>query len=113
MLWHLVLSWLVSAAALWLVGHIIPGIYVAGFGTALVASLAIAVVNATFGVVLKILTLPLIILTLGLFVLVLNALLLKLTSLFVPGFGVRGFFSALIGSVALTVVTAVLRYMVF
>lgn len=113
MLWHLVLSWLVSALALWLVGHMIPGIYVAGFGTALVATLAIAVVNATIGLVLKILTLPLTILTLGLFLLILNAFLLKLASLFVPGFGVRGFLSALFGSVALTIVTAVLRYVVF
>lgn len=113
MLLHLLVSWLISALALWLVAHMIPGIYVAGFGTALVATAMIAVVNATIGVVLKLLALPLTILTLGLFLFVLNAILLKLASLLVPGFGIRGFLSALAGSVVLTVLTTILRFIVF
>lgn len=113
MLLHLLVSWLISALALWLVAQIIPGIYVAGFGTALIATIVIALVNGTIGLVLKVLTFPLTILTLGLFLLLLNALLLKLASLFVPGFGVRGFLSAVLGSVVLTVITAVLRHLVF
>ena len=113
MLLHLLVSWFISALALWLVAQIIPGIYVAGFGTALIATIVIALVNGTIGLVLKVLTFPLTILTLGLFLLLLNALLLKLASLFVPGFGVRGFLSAVLGSVVLTVITAVLRHLVF
>jgi putative membrane protein len=110
---HLLVSWLLAALALWLVARIIPGIHVAGFGTALIATAVIAVVNSTIGVVLKILTFPLTILTLGLFLLVLNAALLKLASLFVPGFAVRGFLSAFLGSIVLTILTAVLRHVVF
>jgi putative membrane protein len=113
MLARLLLSWFISALALWIVARLVPGIYVAGFGTALVATLVIAVVNATVGLVLAIITLPLTILTLGLFLFVLNAFLLKLASLVVPGFGVRGIVSALVGSVVLTVLTALLRYLVF
>jgi len=113
MLLQLLVSWFLSALALWLVARIIPGIYVAGFGTALIAAVVIALVNGTIGFVLKVLTFPLTILTLGLFLLVLNALLLKLSALFVPGFAVRGLFSAVLGSVVLTFLTALLRHVVF
>jgi len=47
-----------------------------------------------------------------LFLLVINAALLKLASLFTPGFKVRGFFSAVVGSLVLTVLTWILRRMI-
>jgi putative membrane protein len=110
---HLVVSWFVSALALWLVAQIIPGIRVRDFGAALVATIVIAIVNATIGPVLKFLTFPLTFLTLGLFLLVVNALLLKLASLVTPGFAVYGFWSAVAGSLVLTILTAILRHIVF
>lgn len=113
MLSHILVSWVVSALALWLVAQIIPGIQVRGFGAAMIATLVIAVVNATFGVVVKFLLFPITFLTLGLFLLVINALLLKLASLFTPGFAVRGFLSAVLGSVVLTILTTILRHLVF
>ena len=113
MLLHILLTWVVSALALWLASLMVPGIVVKNFGTALVAALVIAVVNATIGPLLKILTFPLTILTLGLFLLVVNAFLLKLSSLVVPGFAVRDFLSAVLGSIVLTVLTFILRHMVF
>lgn len=113
MLLHLIVSWFLSALALWLVAQIIPGIVVSGFGTALVATAIIALVNGTIGILLKILTFPLTLLTLGLFLLVVNAFLLKLASMLVPGFEVRGCLSAIVGSVVLTLLTTLLRYLVF
>jgi putative membrane protein len=113
MLIHILVSWFVSAFALWLVSQMISGIMLRDFGAALIATIVIAIVNATLGPVLKFLTFPLTILTLGLFLLVINAFLLKLASLFTPGFKVQGFFSALIGSLVLTILTALLRYIVF
>jgi len=110
---HLIVSWLVSALALWIVAQVIPGIYVRGFGSALVATAVLAIVNATVGPILKFVTFPLTILTLGLFLLVINALLLKLASMFTPGFKVHGFLSALAGSLVLTILSSVLRYVVF
>ncbi len=101
---HLLAAWLVGALALWLAAKLIPGIYVAGFRTAMIAALVIGIVNATLGLVLKIFTLPLTLVTLGLFLLILNAGLLKISSLFVPGFAVRGFFSAVLGSLVITIV---------
>ncbi len=110
---HLIVNWLLSALALWLVALIIPGITLRGFGAAMLATIAIAIVNATIGVLLKIVMFPLILVTLGLFTLVLNAVLLKLASLVVPGFAIRGFWAAFLGSIVLTIIGAVLRFMVF
>jgi putative membrane protein len=109
MLTHLVLNWLVSALALWLVARIIPGIEVRNFGSALVATIVIAVVNVTLGPVLKFFGFVFIILTLGLFLLIINAFLLKVASVFTPGFRVHGFLAAFLGSIVLTVLTHVLR----
>jgi putative membrane protein len=113
MLKQWILSWLVSALSLWIVAQIVPGIWIRGFGAALLATVVIALVNATIGVVLKIIALPLIFLTLGLFLLILNALLLKLASLLVPGFQVRGFLAAFLGSILITLLNEVLRYAAF
>ena len=110
---HIIISWLVSALALWIVAQIIPGIQVRGFGSALVACIVIALVNFFVGPVLHFLALPFTILTLGLFLLVVNGFLLKLSSLFTPGFAVHGFFSAVIGSLVLTILNSILRHIVF
>ena len=106
---HAILNWLLGALALWLVAHIVPGIEVRDFGSALIATLIIGVVNAVVGPVLKFFGLPFIILTLGLFLLIIDAALLKLASLFTPGFRVRGFVAALLGSIVLTILTYILR----
>ena len=110
---HMIVSWFISALALWIVAQLIPGIQLRGFGAALIATVVIAIVNAIVGPVLRFFGFPLIVLTLGLFLLVINALLLKLASLFTPGFRVHGFLSAVAGSLVLTIVTYVLRYVVF
>jgi putative membrane protein len=110
---RLVVSWFVSALALWLVAQIIPGIKVRDFGAALIATIVIAIVNAVAGPVFRFFAWPLIFLTLGLFLLVVNAVLLKLASLFTPGFSVHGFFAALAGSMVLTILNSILRYIVF
>jgi putative membrane protein len=113
MLLHIIVSWFLSALALWMVAQMVPGIELRGFGDALIATLVIAVVNATIGPVLRLFSFPLVLLTLGLFLLVVNAILLKLASFFTPGFKVRGFLSAVIGSVVLTILTWILRRLVF
>ena len=106
---NLIAIWFVSAFALWAVAQLVPGVEVKGLGPALLATVLIAIVNVTLGPVLKFLLFPVTILTLGLFSLVINATLLKLVSIFTPGFRIRGFLPALVGSVALTILTAVLR----
>jgi putative membrane protein len=110
---HIIVVWLVSALALWLVAQIVAGIEVRDFGAALIATIVIALVNAVFGPVLRFFAWPITILTLGLFRLVINALLLKLASLFTPGFKIRGFLNAILGALLLTVLEYLLRRLVF
>ncbi len=110
---HLLVNWLLSALALWIVAQIIPGIQLRSYSTALVATIVIAIVNVVIGWPLKILTIPLSILTLGLFLLILNAFLLKLASIFVPGFSIQGFLPAFLGSIVLTILSYILKHMVF
>ena len=110
---HLVESWLLSAAALWIVTKIVPGIRVRDFGTAMLAVVVIAIVNATIKPVVDFFAFPITFLTLGLFLLVINAALLKLSSMVTPGFEVHGFLSALLGSVLITILNSLLRHLVF
>ena len=108
---NLIAHWLLSALSLVIVAHLIPGFEVNGIAAALIASIVIGLVNATVGFVLKILTLPLTLLTFGLFLLVINALMLELAAILVPGFAVRGFFSAFFGAILLSLVSTLLRYL--
>src|ERR1039457_2494253 len=100
---HWIVNWLLGALALWLVAQIIPGIQVRSFGTAMLATVMIALVDITIGPILRFIAFPITFLTLGLFRLVLNALLLKLASMFTPGFRIDGFLNALLGSLVLTI----------
>ena len=108
---RLLLNWVLNAAAVWIVSHVVPGISVNGPMAALIAALAIGFINATVGLLLKILTFPLTILTLGLFWFVINATMLKLASVLVPGFEVHGFLAAFIGAIVLSLVSSMLHWL--
>jgi putative membrane protein len=105
----LLLHWVLSALGLLLVARLVPGFEISGFGAALVAVVAIALVNATIGLVLKILTFPLTIVTLGIFWLVINAAMLKLAAAFVPGFAIEGFLPAFLGGLVLSLLNIFVR----
>ncbi len=108
---RLLLKWIVSALAVWIVAQIVPGIRVSGPLAALIAALVIGFINATVGLVVKVITFPLTLLTLGLFWFVINALMLKLASIFVPGFEVHGFVAAFLGALLLSVVNSLLHWL--
>jgi putative membrane protein len=109
---RLLLNWLLSALALIIVAHVVPGFYLSGFGAALWAAVVIGLVNATVGLILKVLTFPLTILTLGIFWLIINALMLLLASWFVPGFHIRSFWAAFVGAIVLALVNMFFRWLV-
>jgi len=109
---RMIVNWLLSAIAVWLLPYIVPGIHVSGITAALVAALVIGFINATLGLLLKVVTFPLTVLTLGLFWLVINALMLEVAAALVHGFEVRGFLAAFFGAIALSLVNMVLRWLV-
>ena len=107
---RLLLNWLLSALALLIVSYFVPGFHVEGFKDALIAALVIGLINATLGLILKLVTLPLTIVTLGVFWWVVNALMLMLASrLLAPKFVVSGFLAAFIGAIVLSLVNVILR----
>lgn len=109
---RLLLQWLLSALALLITAKLVPGFIVAGIGAALIAAAIIGLLNATIGLVLKILTFPLSILTLGLFLLVINGLMILAASAVVPGFRVYGLIPAFWGAVVLALLGMLFRALV-
>jgi putative membrane protein len=101
---RLLLHWVLNAVALLLVSRFVEGFIVSSFVSALIAVVVIGLFNATLGLFLKIITLPLGILTFGIFFLVVNAVILWFSSKFVPGFAVTTFTAAFLGALALAVV---------
>ena len=106
---NILINWFLSALSLMIVAHVIRGFDVTSFTTALIAALVIGLVNATVGLLLKIITFPLTLLKLGVFWIVINALMLKLAAAFTPGFTIRGFVPAFFGAIVLSLVNLVLR----
>jgi len=109
---RLLVRWLLSAVALMIVTYIVPGFKVNGFIAALIAAAVIGLINATLGLVLKIVTFPLTILTLGLFLIVVNAIMLRIAAYFVRGFEVQGWWPALLGALLLSIVSSFLHWVV-
>ena len=105
----ILVQWVLYAVALLIVSKIVPGFHVFGLWPALIAALVIGLLNATVGLFLKIITIPLSILTLGLFLLVINGLMILLASSIVRGFNVRGFFPAFWGAVVLALLGMLIR----
>lgn len=100
--------WFVSAASIYIIARLLTGIQVSGFEATLIAAAVLGIVNMIIRPILVILTLPITIVSLGLFTFVINALTLKLTAFLVPGLTVNGLFSALLGSILISVVNMLL-----
>ena len=92
------------ALGLWLASELVPGLEVRGGWTLILSALLLGIVNAFVRPVAVILTLPLSMLTLGFFLLVINAGMLGLVALLLDGFSISGFWSALFGSIIISIV---------
>lgn len=106
---RLLLHWLLSAIALLITSQVVPGFHVSGLRAALVAALVIGLLNATIGLVLKILTFPISILTFGLFLLIINAIMILVASNIVTGFRVHGLGPAFWGAAILALLGLLFR----
>ncbi|MEM9444887.1 MAG: phage holin family protein [Verrucomicrobiota bacterium] len=98
-----IIRWAFLSLAVLISSLIIPGIdgTLAGI---LVAALMLGILNVFIKPILTFISLPFIILTLGIFILIINAFLLLLTSWIVPEFHVAGFWSAIGGSLLISLV---------
>ena len=106
---NILIGWLVSGMAVFVVHYLLPGVTTANFVTALVVAVVLGIVNATVKPLLFILTLPVTVMTLGLFALVVNAAAVLLVDTLVPGFKVDSLLWAIAFSVVLSLVNGFLN----
>ena len=100
---QLLLRWLVLALGVMLATKLIPGIRCDDGLTLFVVVVLLSFFNAILRPLLVLFTLPFIIVTMGLGVVVINALLFLLVGRLVDGFVVAGFWSAVGGSLVVSV----------
>ena len=105
----LAVRWVILAGAIMVASYLLDGVEITGFFPALGAAAMLGVLNAFLRPILIILTLPINVLSFGLFTFVINALLLKMVSGVIPGFDVHGFWTAVWGSLIITLVNWLLH----
>ena len=103
---------LVTAVAALIASYILPGVNINDSVTAIILAVVLALLNGFIKPILIILTIPITILTLGLFLLVINIVIIKWASNIVPGFSVRDWWSALLFSFLLSLVTALIENLI-
>jgi putative membrane protein len=99
----LVVRLLINMFGLWLAAAIVPGVYINGVGTFILAAILLGVVNALVRPIAIVATLPLTIVTLGLFLFVVNAMMFGLVAWLLADFAVSGFWAALFGSLVVSI----------
>lgn len=109
--------WLVSivlnAIAIIVVAQLFSGFHIAGFGTAILASFVLAILNVLVKPFLIILTLPITIFTLGLFLFVVNAITLWITQgLFGSSFQIDSFGLAIGAAIVISLINLILTRLI-
>jgi len=104
----LLIRWIILTVAIVAASYLLEGIHVRDFVSAFLAAAVLGVLNTLLRPILIIFTLPFNILTLGLFTFVINAVLLMMASGVISGFDVRGFWTAVFGSLIISIVNWIL-----
>ena len=104
------IHWLITAVALAIGAHLIPGIRVTSLTALLFSAMVLGLVNAFVRPVLVVLTFPITVLTLGLFYLIVNGAAFALAAALVPGFSVASFGSAIAGALVVSLVSSLLGW---
>ena len=102
---RVLLAWIINALSLLALPYLFSSIRIDSFYTAMIVAVLLGLVNAVIRPLLVLLTLPITILTLGLFILVINGLLFWFVASFVEGFTVPGFWPALFGAIAYSIIS--------
>ncbi len=103
-----ILSVLISSAAFYLGAKLLPGVTIKSFVQAIMVALAVAVLNLTLGLALKVLTLG--ILSLGIFKFVLSAILITVADYFLDGLKVQNFLWALALAATVAIIDSVFNW---
>ena len=102
----------VAMLGLYLASRIVPGVWIEGTGSFILAALLLGLVNALVRPIAFLMTLPLTIVTLGLFIFILNAAMFGLVAAFLDNFTVTGFWSAVFGAIVVSITSTVASWYV-
>ena len=106
----MLIRWAVLAFSMWIATLVVTGITVdGGITTYLWVALLFGLINSVFGSIIKVLTFPVSIVTFGLFLFVVNAAMLSLTARWSEKLEVTGFWSALLASLIISVITTLFK----
>ncbi len=105
--WHVRL--IVRTLAVFFTAYLVPGVEVDGFTTAIWVAVVLGLLNATVKPLLILLTLPLTMITMGIFLLVINGIVVVLADRWIDGFALRDFTAAVVMSVVVSVLSAVME----
>lgn len=103
-----ILRLLLSAVAVVILAHLLPGVAVDTYLTALIVAVVLSLLNFLVKPILIILTLPITIVTLGIFLLFINAIIILMADYFISGFSVANIWWALLFSLLLSILQSVL-----
>lgn len=111
------IRWLISvtlnAVALIVVAELFEDFYIDHFGTALLASIILSMLNVIVKPILIFLTLPVTIMTFGFFLIVINAITLMIVQAMMgPSFVINGFGMALLASMIISILNTILQQLV-
>ncbi|MEO8540507.1 MAG: phage holin family protein [bacterium] len=105
-----VITWLITAAAVWVAAEIVDGIHLVGWKSTLLVALILGLLNAYVKPILVLAGLPALVMTLGIFLIFINTALLGLTA-WIAGkfdsvhFAIDGFWSAFFGAIIISIVS--------
>lgn len=106
---EILITWFVTALSFLIISKLPIGVEIDSFSKALMSAAVVGILNALLLPILTFFSFPLIILTIGLFFFILNSIIFGIAAYLVNGFRLRyGFWSALIGSIALAVINSAL-----
>jgi putative membrane protein len=103
----ILIKFILTAILTYGLAQVLPNVRLDGVSSAAILVIVLGLLNATVKPILKIIGFPITVLTLGIFLLIINVIIVKLADLLMSTFSVTGFLSALIFSLALSLVTAV------
>lgn len=101
---------IVTGLAVFVADYLLPGVYISSdVKTVIAVAIVLALLNTFVKPILVLLTIPVTLVTLGLFLLIINALMVIWADKLIAGFQVDGWVSAILFSLIVSIVSAVLN----
>lgn len=104
----IILKLLLTGIAVFVLAHILPGVYLDGYISALIVAIVLGLLRLTVRPILVLITLPVTILTLGFFLLFINAFIILLADYFIAGFAVKNIWYGILFSFLLSILQSIL-----